>query len=69
MDEKWRKRIAYAIKAVAFLLKTPLINFEVKMPEIVEEVSKRLHDGILSDEDLADILTYIAEKIEGEGKE
>jgi len=66
MDKKWKKRVAYAMKAIALFLRTPLINFDVNLPEIVGVISEKLKDDKLSDEDLADILTYIAKQIEKE---
>ncbi len=57
------KYLKWALKYASVILMTPLVNFNVKLPDLAKFASKLTADGFLSDEDLAALLSYIEQQI------
>lgn len=55
--------LKWALALAIVVLKTPFVNFDVDVPDLAKLVGDKVKDGKLSDDDLADILAYIGNKI------
>lgn len=54
-----KRILKWALGLAIVALRTPFVNFDVKVPNLVGRVTDKVKDGKLSDEDLADILEYV----------
>ena len=53
----------WALGIAIIILRTPFVNFDLSVNDLTQMVADKVKDGKVSDEDLADIIEYLKDKI------
>jgi hypothetical protein len=59
-----RKTIVWCLRIAAVYLRSPLQNFDIRVPGLAQKWANLMSDGRLSDEDSAEILDDFADAID-----